>query len=126
MNGMSGVKFGKILDDEDDASRFERVRRGFWPTFRKAARHIPFAEDVAAAYFCALDSNTPMRVRVILIAALGYFVMPFDAVPDFLAGIGFADDATVLATALSMLGAHLKPVHREAARRALRGEDMPS
>ena len=34
-------------------------------------------------------------------AALAYFVLPFDVVPDFLAGFGFTDDAAVLALAPS-------------------------
>lgn len=124
---MGRVKFGDIFSGRDSASndhksKSERVRRGFWDTFRRGARHMPFAEDVAAAYFCAFDTDTPFRVRATLMGALAYFVMPVDIVPDFLLGIGFADDATVLMTALSMLGAHLKPVHREAARRALSRE----
>ena len=126
---MKTVKFGDVLgpenlaDPRENARRAERVRRGFWKTFRRAARHIPFAEDVAAAYFCAFDPATPLRVRAMLMAALAYFVLPVDAIPDFIVGIGFADDATVLMTALTMLRAHLKPVHHEAARRALAGED---
>lgn len=102
--------------------RAARVSRGLWSTLRRAAGSIPFAEDVVAAYYCAMDSSTPFRVRATLMGALAYFVLPIDAVPDILLGIGFADDATVLMTALTMLGAHLKPVHREAARRALAGE----
>lgn len=113
----------KTFDRKGTEARAERVRRGFWTTFRRAAKHIPFAQDVAAAYFCAFDPQTPFRVRAMLIAALAYFVMPIDAIPDFMVGIGFADDATVLMTAISMLRAHLKPVHQEAARRALSGED---
>jgi uncharacterized membrane protein YkvA (DUF1232 family) len=120
---MAKVRYGEILGPEKHASNEEKVRRGFWSTLRRSARHIPFAEDLAAAYFCAFDSGTPLRVRLTLMAALAYFVMPIDAVPDFLAGIGFADDATVLMTALTLLGSHLKPVHREAARRALAGDD---
>lgn len=127
---MKTIKFDDILRREDtfdrteSAARAERVKRGFWKTFRRAARHIPFAEDVAAAYFCAFDPQTPFRVRAMLLAALAYFVMPIDAIPDFIVGIGFADDATVLMTAISMLRSHLKPVHHEAARRALSGENL--
>lgn len=125
---MNSTKFGEVFGPgehgpEDDASRAKRVRRGFWKKFRTAARHIPFAEDVGAAYFCAFDSATPLRVRATLIGALAYFVMPVDAVPDFIIGLGFADDATVLMTALTMLRGHLKPVHYEAAKRALNGEN---
>ncbi len=109
--------------DKEFGAREARVRRDFWKVLRRGARNIPFAEDAVAAYFCAFDTNTPFRVRAMLMGALAYFVMPIDLVPDFLAGIGFADDATVLMTALTMLGSHLKPVHREAARRALAGDD---
>jgi uncharacterized membrane protein YkvA (DUF1232 family) len=120
---------GEILGKDDPAgrdhdARAERVRRDFWKVLKRGAKRIPFAEDAVAAYYCAFDTATPFRVRAMLIGALAYFVMPVDAVPDFLVGLGFADDATVLMTALTMLGAHLKPHHREAARRALAGEEQ--
>ena len=47
------------------------------------ARNIPFAEDAVAAYFCAFDTNTPFRVRAMLMGALAYFVMPIDAFRTF-------------------------------------------
>ena len=116
---MFGWKSDDIHGPETFDRNAKRVQERFWPKMRRAAGKIPFAEDAVAAYFCALDSKTPFRVRATLMAALAYFVVPVDAVPDLLVGIGFADDATVLMTAISMLGAHLKPVHREAARRVL-------
>jgi len=96
-----------------------RVRKGFWKTVRKAAGRMPFMEDVVAAYFCALDSRTPARVRGTLLAALAYFVLPTDLIPDFIAGLGFSDDATVLMAVMAMLGSHVGEDHREAARKAL-------
>jgi uncharacterized membrane protein YkvA (DUF1232 family) len=72
-----------------------------------------------AAYYCALDPATPTRVRATLLAALAYFVMPVDAIPDVLVGIGFSDDATVLLAAIAVVRAHITPGHRDAARRAL-------
>lgn len=115
---MEDVKYGEILGPEDEA-RESRVRKGFWQTLRKAARYIPFAEELVAAYYCAIDPQTPGRVRAILLGALAYFVLPFDVVPDFLAGVGFTDDATVLLAAITMVRAHIRPEHREAAKRAL-------
>jgi uncharacterized membrane protein YkvA (DUF1232 family) len=38
---------------------------------------------------------------VILVGALVYFLMPIDAIPDFLPGVGFIDDAAVIAMALA-------------------------
>ncbi len=115
---MIDVLHGEILGP-DDVARESRVRRGFWQTLRKAARQIPFAEDVVAGYYCAIDRSTPVRVRAVLLGALGYFVLPIDAIPDLLAGIGFTDDVTVLMGALAMVRAHIRPGHREAARHAL-------
>lgn len=95
------------------------VRGGLWRTAKRAARHVPFMQDVVAAYFCAMDRQTPLRVKGIILAALAYFVMPADTIPDFLFGVGFTDDAAVLAGAISAIAAHLKPAHRAAAAEAL-------
>jgi uncharacterized membrane protein YkvA (DUF1232 family) len=111
---------GIDMDDDASAAREEtRVRREFWPKFRRFAARLPFAEDLVAAYFCAFDRATPRRVQVALIGALAYFVLPFDFVPDMLPLIGFTDDAAVLATAIRLVSSHIGPQHRDAARRII-------
>jgi len=103
-----------------DFARDEKhVREKFWRTARKAARHVPFMEEVVAAYYCALDKQTPLRAKGILFAALAYFVLPFDAVPDMLVGIGFTDDIAVLTAAIAAVRANITPAHRLAAKDAL-------
>src|SRR5262245_12547946 len=107
----------------DRARRDEAtVRRGFWSKLRRVAAGLPFAEDLLAAYYCAFDRDTPLQVKAALLAALAYFVLPIDMVPDVLPLLGFADDAAVLATAIRMVAAHLRPEHRDAARRAIARE----
>ena len=104
----------------DRMARDERVvQEGFWRTLRRFAGRIPFAEDVVAAYYCAMDRRTPIAARAILLGAVAYFVTPFDVIPDMIVGLGFTDDATVLATAIAVAGAHIQIEHREAARRVL-------
>lgn len=119
---MEDVKYGEILGPEDDSGREKRVRKGFWKTFRRALRFIPFSQELVAAYYCALDPTTPPRVRAVLLGALAYFVLPLDAVPDLIAGIGFTDDVSVLVATLALVQAHIRPAHREAARRALNAD----
>jgi uncharacterized membrane protein YkvA (DUF1232 family) len=97
----------------------ERVRRGFWPKIRKFARHIPFAEDAVALWFCARDRATPAGTKAMLMAALAYFVVPTDVLPDWFAGLGFTDDAAVIAAAIGLAGRAIKPAHREAAKALL-------
>jgi uncharacterized membrane protein YkvA (DUF1232 family) len=112
----------EILGPEDAADKEERVRARFWSTVRRALRTIPFMEDVVAAYYAMLDPKTPTGARLTLLAALAYFVAPFDVIPDFIAGIGFADDATVLLAAISAVSGSIRKEHREAARHALADE----
>ncbi len=115
-----GTSFGnENLGREEFTTDEGRVRARFWRKLRSVASRIPFAEDAAAAYYCALDSRTPAHVRAMTFGALAYFVLPADAIPDIFIGIGFTDDAAVLATALNMLAAHITPAHRTAARAAL-------
>ena len=95
------------------------VSDGFWKKLVKVAGRIPFAEDAAAAWFCARDPETPARVRATLLAALAYFVMPADFIPDIVVAFGFTDDATVLMAALGLVSSYMKPRHRKAAREAL-------
>jgi len=64
-------------------------------------------------------------------AALGYLILPPDAVPDFLPGVGQADDLAVLAAASAVVLVHIKPEHRRAASEKMEewfgdGEDASS
>src|SRR5262245_9535475 len=98
---------------DDRAGRDEaRVRREFWDKAKRVAARLPFAEELLAAYYCALDRGTPVQVRAMLFAALAYFVLPFDVFPDLLPLIGFTDDMAVLLTALRLIASNLRPEHR--------------
>lgn len=124
MAAQSGPLDGEILGP--DKEQEGRVRRDFWKTVKRAARNIPFMEDVVAAYYCAMDPKTPARVRGVLIAALAYFVLPLDVIPDALLGIGFTDDAGVLTAAIAMVAAHITDTHRIAAQKALEDDTRSS
>ena len=50
---------------------------------------------VLILYYATFDKNLPVKDRLMVIAALGYFIMPFDFIPDAVIG-GFADDAAAL------------------------------
>jgi len=65
--------------------------------FADLARQLGVALDLVRAYLAGEYTAISKSTFVALIAALLYFVMPFDAVPDFLLGWGFVDDAAVLA-----------------------------
>jgi uncharacterized membrane protein YkvA (DUF1232 family) len=97
----------------------QRVARGFWPKIRKAFAHVPFAADALSVWYCARDDETPTAAKGMMLAALAYFVLPADAIPDFIPIIGYTDDAAVFAALIRVVGRNLKPRHREAARIAI-------
>lgn len=114
---------GKILlpvPAEKTRAREKKVKAQFWSKMRAFASHIPFSEDLAAAYFCATDKRTPLKVRGTLLAALAYFIVPADMIPDFFAAVGFSDDLAVFTAAMTLVQAHVTDEHREQAERALK------
>lgn len=98
----------------------EGLTRKFWGKLRRVGGKIPFAEDLVAAFYCATDPSTPNRVRLVLLGAVAYFLLPTDAVADFLPLIGFADDAAVLAAAITQVAGSITDEHRARAKDALK------
>lgn len=96
-----------------------RVRRGFWPKIARTAARIPFAGQALAVYYAARDPETPPAAKGLMLGALAYFVSPIDAIPDMLAGIGFTDDAAVIAAVVATVAAHVRDRHRRSAETAL-------
>jgi uncharacterized membrane protein YkvA (DUF1232 family) len=103
----------KLRRDQD------KVQRKFWDKLRKYIRHVPFVDDLIAAYYCAVDAATPLHVKAVLFGALAYFIMPVDLLPDVLTWIGFTDDAAVLYAALRTIAPHIKDRHRAQAKAAI-------
>ena len=67
----------------------------------------------------ALDPFTPAQVRVSLMAALAYLIMPFDLFPDFMPVVGFSDDFVALTAVLSIWSKYMTPSIRARAERKL-------
>jgi uncharacterized membrane protein YkvA (DUF1232 family) len=101
----------RMADDES------ALRRKFWRKVKREFASVPFLEDALTAHYCAFDRHTPVHVKAVLVGAIVYFVVPDDIVPDYLPIIGYADDAAVLGMAIKLMSSHIKPEHREAARR---------
>ncbi|MBM3542934.1 MAG: DUF1232 domain-containing protein [Alphaproteobacteria bacterium] len=116
---------GRALSLAAFARHERKVRSDFWAKLKRVAGSLPLVEDVVAAYYCALDPATPIRVRGMLLASLAYFIMPMDIIPDIFLGLGYADDVALLTAVVGMVAANITPTHRAAAARAL-GKDLQS
>ncbi len=57
----------------------------------------------------------------VIVAALGYLVVPIDAIPDLVPGAGLADDGASLAGALATVAAQIKQDHLDRAKEMVKG-----
>ena len=115
---LRAAALGKQLSLHGFAERERKVRQEFWAKLKRFAARLPFADDLVAAYYCALDPATPIRVRGMLLAALAYFILPTDFIPDIIGGLGFADDMALFTAVIGLVSSHITPTHRAAAARA--------
>ena len=83
----------------------------FLKNVRRFVGCVPFTKDAVAMYFCMVDYRTPVHVKGRIAAALVYFLSPADAIPDLIVGVGFTDDASVIATTLATVRAHITDQH---------------
>ena len=77
---------------------------GFWAkvaSFAKAAGK-ELIEKALWLYYAAQDPATPAWAKGIVYGALGYFILPIDAIPDVTPVIGYTDDLGVLAAAVTI------------------------
>lgn len=70
-------------------------------------------------YYMLVDEAIDLKSKVTIAAGLGYFVLPFDIVPDFIPIIGFTDDLSVLILTFSIVKTKINETHRIKARSTL-------
>ena len=75
-------------------------------------------EKALVLFYVPRDPATQVRAKAIVIGALGYFIMPLDAIPDLIPGAGFSDDLGALAIAFALVAMNIKPEHFDRARKA--------
>ena len=56
-----------------------------------------------------LDSSTPPQVRISIVGALTYLIVPIDLIPDFIPATGFSDDLVALTAVISLWQHHITP-----------------
>lgn len=90
---------------------------GFWLKVKKFAVKAggEIIEKALILYYTLKDSDTPKWAKTTIIGALGYFISPIDAIPDFTPVVGFADDLGVLVLAVAAVAAHIKEEHKKKA-----------
>lgn len=104
----------KFANEYSDDSFWSKVK-GFAKT---AGSNV--LEPALKMYYAASDSDTPVWAKTAIYGALGYFILPIDAIPDVVPVVGFSDDLTILCSALAATAASIKDEHVRKAKETLR------
>jgi uncharacterized membrane protein YkvA (DUF1232 family) len=93
----------------------------FWAKIRKTSQKAGLQVIYSALLlFYVMESRSvPVRAKAGIMAALGYFILPTDIIPDLVVAFGFTDDIAVLLYALSQVADHITPEVKEKASKKL-------
>ena len=94
----------------------------FWEKLKNYAKAagVKVVYAVLLLYYAMKDSSVSLKTKLYITAALGYFILPTDAVADFLPVIGFTDDLGVLLFALKQVSSAITPAIKEFARNKIK------
>lgn len=95
--------------------------QSLWEKLRKYAKTAG-AKVVYAAlllFYTMEAKSTGLKTKLSIAAALGYFILPTDAVFDLTPLIGYSDDLGVLLFVLSQIATSITPEIREKAKQKL-------
>lgn len=98
----------------------KQVLHDFPQKLRENSGRVSFATQATAMYYALRDPKTSLKTKALLAAALAYFIMPIDVIPDWIVGLGFTDDLTVIVLVLRQLSGVITDEHYELARRRLK------
>lgn len=100
--------YQKHYSDDDFWSKVGRV-------LKKAGGKVIY---YAILLYCVLKSpSVPEKYKLMIIGALGYFILPVDLIPDFIPVTGYADDLSALIACYKMVKANVTPEIKAEAKR---------
>ncbi len=104
------AKYSKYYTDES-----------FWKKMSRFAAKagVKVAYIALLLYYVLMDDAIALKLKVTIVAALGYFIFPIDLIPDFAPIIGFTDDFSVLMVAYSIVKGEINDSHRQKAHKTL-------
>jgi uncharacterized membrane protein YkvA (DUF1232 family) len=81
----------------------------FWSKLKRYAKTAgkEVVEKALLLYYAAQEEKAPAWAKGTIAAALGYFIVPLDAITDLAPGVGYADDLGVLVLAIAAVAAYI-------------------
>lgn len=94
-------KYGTYYSDSKLWRKVERVAKKVGATV---------ISPVFLLYYLLHDKNVPVNHKAYIVGALGYFILPFDLLPEaVLSVLGFTDDVAVMALVLRLVKDSITP-----------------
>ncbi|WP_408634672.1 YkvA family protein [Oceanobacillus manasiensis] len=85
---------------------------------KKAGTSVVYA--VLLLYYTLQKPDVPVKVKAIIVGALGYFILPLDVIPDIAMGVGYVDDLSVVIFALLQVAIYVDDEVKRKAKNKLR------
>ncbi|HEB28564.1 MAG TPA: DUF1232 domain-containing protein [Porticoccus sp.] len=85
----SGTDFWIKLKHSTKAAGYDLVEKSLW------------------LYYAARNQKTPPWAKAIVYSALAYFILPTDAIPDFIPISGYTDDMVAITTAVTTIANYI-------------------
>ncbi len=111
-----------IYDQVRDAKYVQEFRDSeFWSKLKKFARKAGSKLTYIALmlFYTLKKPSTPKWAKAAIAGAIAYFIIPIDAVADFLPVVGLTDDLGVLTAALFSVAAYVDDEVKEEAKEKL-------
>ena len=83
----------------------------FWEKLKTYAKTLgkETVYYILLLYYVMIDKNTPLKYKAIITGALGYLILPLDAIPDAIPIVGFSDDAAAVMAAYKAVKDSITP-----------------
>lgn len=109
-------------DSEDFTNKYGKFQKhysesDFWSRLKRHAKKLGEVglRHALTLYYTLHEPDVPTWEKTVIIGALGYFIFPLDAIPDFIPVVGLTDDLSVLAAAIAALELNIPQSAREKA-----------
>ena len=119
-----GANLYNLFADEFKSAKFRKhySDASFWDKLKRYSKvaGMKVVYPALLLQYMMKSNDVPLKAKLILSAALGYFILPIDFIPDFAPLIGFADDLGVLLLVLRQMAVYITPEIRKNAREHVR------
>ncbi len=118
-----GAAVWKLFSDENKSAKYRKhySDASFWDKLKRYSKSAGMKVIYPAMLlqYMMKSDEVSLKTKLLLSAALGYFILPLDLIPDFAPLLGFADDLGVLLLVIKQMSGNITPEIRKKAREHL-------